>query len=370
MEHMLYQRVFRPLLYLLPPDVIHPIVATGSELAARTPGLGHALRKYYRITDPVLRTTVDGVAYENPVGLSAGFDKDGENLHFAETFGFGFAEVGSITGRPYRGNPKPWARRMVRNESLVVNYGLRSQGVARVAQRLEQTHVRMPYGVSVAKSNQPDCVGAEAIADYVHVYTRLKDLGSYATINLSCPNTADGTPFSEPAELEPLLNALATAREKYAVTKPTYLKVNPDIEREKLDRIIELVQQYNMRGLVIGNLIKDKQKAHTLLDYPEDHNESWPGGISGKPVRNLSTECIRYVYGKTRGQLTIIGTGGIFTGDHAYEKVRAGASLVQLITGFIFGGPATVRNINKRLLELLERDGFTSIQQAVGADHR
>lgn len=366
---MLYKHLIRPVLYRFQPDTIHPIVATGSELAARTPLLGLALRKYFRVSNPALHVTVDGVEYENPVGLSAGFDKDGQNLHFAETFGFGFEEVGSITGREYHGNPKPWARRMVRNESLVVNYGLKSQGVDRVAQRLERTRVAMPYGISVAKSNQPDCIGAEAIADYVKVYTRTKHLGRYATINLSCPNTADGTPFSEPEALEPLLQALRAAREQHNITKPTYLKINPDIEREKLDRIIDLVQHYNMQGFVIGNLIKDKQRAHALLDYPEDHNLDWPGGISGKPVRNLSTEVIRYVYAKTNGKLTIIGTGGIFTGDHAYEKIRAGASLVQLITGFIFGGPATIRNINRRLLALLQRDGFARIQEAIGAEH-
>jgi dihydroorotate dehydrogenase len=367
---MLYRHLIRPILYCFKPDTIHAIVATGSEIAARTPMLGPALRRYYRVDDPALQTTVNGVTYPNPVGLSAGFDKDGQNLHFAETFGFGFEEVGSITGRPYRGNPKPWARRMVRNESLVVNYGLKSQGVERVAQRLERTHVTMPYGVSVAKTNLPDCYGNAAIADYVNVYTRLKNLGAYATINLSCPNTADGTPFSEPEMLEPLLKALTEAREQHAIRKPTYLKINPDIQREKLDRIVDLVLQYKLQGLVIGNLIKDKSRAHALLEYPNEHDLNWPGGISGKPVRSLSTETIRYVFAKTQGKLTIIGVGGIFTGDHAYEKIRAGASLVQLITGFIFGGPATIRIINKRLLELLRRDGFTNIRQAVGVDHK
>lgn len=367
---MLYRFLIRPILYRFQPDTIHPIVAGGSEFVARVPLVGPLLRQCYRVDDPALHTTVDGVSYANPVGLSAGFDKDGEFLHFENTFGFGFAEIGSITGRAYGGNPKPWARRMVRNDSLVVNYGLKSQGVERVAQRLERTHVAMPYGVSVAKSNLPDCSGDAAIADYVKVYVRTKDLGQYATINLSCPNTADGTPFSEPALLEPLLRALAEAREQHAIRKPTYLKINPDIQREKLDRIIDLMQQYKLQGLVIGNLIKDKQRAHALLDYPNDHNLNWPGGISGKPVRSLSTETIRYVYGKTKGSLTIIGTGGIFTGDHAYEKIRAGANLVQLITGFIFGGPATIRTINKRLIVLLQRDGFSSIQQAVGVENR
>ncbi len=367
--NMLYQHLIRPILYTFSPDTIHPIVAGGSELLSRIPGIGHALRSYFRVDQPALRTTVNGVTYPNPVGLSAGFDKDGEFLHFEDTFGFGFAEIGSITGQAYSGNPKPWVRRLVRSKSLVVNYGLKSQGVERVAQRLERTRVSMPFGVSVAKSNLPECMGANAIADYVKVYVRTKNLGAYATINLSCPNTPDGTPFSDPAALEPLLISLAAARTKHTIGKPTYLKINPDIDRGKLDKILELVTKYALQGLVIGNLFKDRDRARAMLDHPTEHDPAWPGGISGKPVRNLSTDTIRYVYGKTHGAMTIIGTGGIFTGDHAYEKIRAGASLVQLITGFIFGGPTTIRTINKRLLELLQRDGFSNIHQAIGAEH-
>lgn len=367
---MFYKHLIRPILYRFSPDTIHPIVAGGSELVARIPGIRGALRSYLRVEDPALRTTVDGVNYPNPVGLSAGFDKDGEFLHFEDTFGFGFAEIGSITGQAYSGNPKPWVRRLVRSKSLVVNYGLKSQGVEHVAQRLERTQVNMPYGVSVAKSNLPECMGQAAIADYTQVYIRTKNLGAYATINLSCPNTPDGTPFSDPIVLEPLLKSLADARATYNITKPTYLKINPDIDRSKLDTILELVKKYELQGLVIGNLFKDRDRARAMLEHPTEHDPAWPGGLSGKPVRALSTDTIRYAYSKKNGKMTIIGTGGIFTGDHAYEKIRAGASLVQLITGFIFGGPTTIRNINKRLLELLQRDGFTSVSQAVGTDHK
>ncbi len=366
----LYTKIIRPILYRFSPDTIHPIVATGSELAARTPVVGHTLRRVLRVQSPALRTTVDGVQYENPIGLSAGFDKDGKNLHFAYTFGFGFMEVGSVTKRPYRGNPKPWARRLVHNESLVVNYGLKSQGVHRVAQRLAQTHVPMPYGVSIAKSNQPDCIGQVAITDYVDTYIQLKEVGAYATINLSCPNTADGTPFSNPQALEPLLHALHAAREQHGITKPTYLKISPETSDAELERIIALTERYGMQGLVIGNLLKDKERARALLPRPQEYNPAWPGSLSGAPIRNLATDCIRRAYQRTQGKLTIIGTGGIFTGDHAYEKIRAGANLVQLITGFIFGGPTTIRNVNRQLLELLKRDGFSNVSQAVGADYR
>ncbi|MEK7570298.1 MAG: quinone-dependent dihydroorotate dehydrogenase [Patescibacteria group bacterium] len=366
----LYTRVIRPLLYRVPPDTIHPIVAGGSELVSRIPGVKNVLRAYFRVDEPPLAVTVNGIHFPNPVGLSAGFDKDGEFLHFEEVFGFGFAEIGSISRQPYVGNPKPWVRRMVRNKSLVVNYGLKSQGMDRVFDRMQNTHVQIPIGISLVKSNHPDCFGERAIADYIAVYEKFANVGDYYTLNLSCPNTPDGTPFTEPQALETLLTAIHAARQQHGITKPTFLKINPDISNEHLAAIVALAIRYDMEGLVIGNLIKDKTKARALLDFPEDHQPEWPGSLSGKPVRDLSTETIRQAYQLANGKLTLIGTGGIFTGDHAYAKIRAGASLVQLITGFIFGGPTTIRNINKRLLELLRRDGFRNISQAVGADHK
>ena len=365
-----YRRIIRPVLYRFSPDTIHPVVAGGSEFVSKIPGVRHALRSYFRVDEAALHVTVNDITFPNPVGLSAGFDKDGEFLHFEETFGFGFAEIGSISRQPYVGNPKPWVRRLVKNKSLVVNYGLRSQGMDRVYDRLRHVHVGIPMGISVVKTNHPDCFGEQAVADYVAVYEKFADIGDYYTLNLSCPNTPDGTPFTEPKALETLLKAIREARQRRAISKPTYLKINPDISDGTLEIIIGLTIDYGMQGLIVGNLIKDKLKARALLDFPEEHNPTWPGGLSGKPVRDLSTSTLRRAYGLSRGRLTLIGTGGIFTGDHAYAKIRAGANLVQLITGFIFGGPATIRNINKRLLELLRRDGFANISQAVGADHK
>jgi dihydroorotate dehydrogenase len=363
---MIYSHLIRPILYSIPADTIHPIVAGGGEFVAKIPLIGPALTNYYRINNPALKVQVLGVNFPNPIGLSAGFDKDGKYLAFAHTFGFGFSEVGSITGEPYAGNPKPWTRRLVKNQALIINYGLKSQGAEKVYAGLRNKKPFIPFGISVAKTNRPDCVGEKAIADYVKVFKIFKDLGNYYTINLSCPNTADGIPFSEPEALEKLLVEIAKARTEIQSSKPIFLKINPDLEKNKINQVIELCYKFNIQGLVISNLIKDHQKAMTYLKYPEEYNPNWPGGLSGSAVRQISTDCIRYVYQKTQGSIKIIGVGGVFTGDDAYEKIKAGASLIELITGFIFNGPTTIRKINLRLLELLQKDGYTNISQAVG----
>ena len=367
---MLYKSIIRPLLFQVPPDIAHVLVANGAEAVSRIPLISHALRAYYQVNDPALRVNLGGLIFPNPIGLSAGFDKDGKFGHFAQTFGFGFTEIGSITGQPYAGNAGPWTRRLVRNESMVINYGLKSEGAERVWKRMRHLKLKIPFGISVAKTNDSACVGEAAIDDYGKVFDTFRDVGQYYTINLSCPNTPDGVPFSNPTFLEPLLSKLTIIRDRRNIRKPIFLKLNPDLDLTTYDAIITLAQRYNITGFVISNLFKNHAQAQAALQYPEDYNPTWPGSLSGKPVRNISTEKIRYVYAKTGGKMFIIGSGGIFTGDHAYEKIRAGASLVQLITGFIFNGPATIRMINKRLLKLLQRDGFTSISQAVGADHR
>ena len=365
---MIYNHLIRPILYKIPADTIHPIVAGGGELIAKIPLIGPALSNYYRVDNPALRVQLFGINFPNPIGLSAGFDKDGRYLDFAHTFGFGFSEIGSITGEAYVGNPKPWTRRLVKNQALVINYGLKSEGAEKIYSRLRNKKPFLPFGISVAKTNRVDCVGEKAIADYVKVFKTFKDIGSYYTINLSCPNTADGTPFSEPEILKRLLMEIDKARTEIHSSKPIFLKINPDLEKTKIDQIIELCHRFNIQGLVISNLIKDHQKAKTYLKYPEEYNPSWPGGLSGLAVRQISTECIRYVYQKTQGSIKIIGCGGVFTGDDAYEKIKAGASLIELITDFIFNGPATIRKINLRLLKLLKQDGLTNISQAVGQE--
>jgi dihydroorotate dehydrogenase len=362
----MYKTIIRPLLFLLSAETIHKLVATSGELVSHTPVIGDCLRAYFTVNDPVLRTKVAGISFSNPIGLSAGFDKNGEYLSFAEMFGFGFLEVGSITGFPYAGNVRPHARRLVKNESMVINYGLKSEGAEVIAGRLEKKRSRIPFGISAAKTNLPEFINEKAVGDYLYVYKRFQSIGSYDTLNISCPNTYDGTPFTDPKKLKNLLQGVQEIKRSMNITKPTFLKINPDLPLQSIDDILDLISEYHVDGIIIGNLLKERSSYVKRLRFPNEYNQTWPGGLSGVPTREVSTDIIRYVRKRMGQTLIIIGCGGVFSGDDAYEKIQAGASLVQLITGFIFNGPGAIRSINKRLATLLKRDGFSSVADAVG----
>lgn len=365
---MLYRNIIRPILFLIPPERIHLGLAKLGQFVASLPMIGFFLRSQLFIGDRRLTVRYKNITFFNPIGLAAGYDKDGISIRFNEMFGFGFMEVGSITALPYAGNPKPRLRRLPKNHSLIVSYGLKGDGADKVYHRLVGKKFRIPVGISVAKSNLPEITGQKAINDYVKVFEMFHNIGDYYTINISCPNTYDGMPFTDPEKLERLLQAITKSKIAKNISKPIFLKINPDLPHEIVDHIINLVQQYRIDGLVIGNLFKNTKQVTRLLKFSNEYNPEWPGSISGEPIRSVSTELIRYVYKKTNGQLFIIGCGGVFTGEDAYEKICAGASIIQLITGLIYNGPFIIRNINKRLIELLESDGYQSINQAIGKD--
>ena len=367
---MFYKKVIRPILFLFPPEAVHRFAAWWGNLVGSLPMVGLIIRRQLLVNDKRLQVTLKGMNFDNPIGLGAGFDKDGRYTHLAEMVGFGFMEIGSITSLPYEGNPKPRLRRMKKNNSIIVNYGLKGLGADKVHKHLENKSFKIPTGISVAKSNLPEVTGEKATDDYTNVFELFQNVGNYYTINVSCPNTYDGMPFTDPDKLEKLLSKLLSSKERNNIIKPIFLKINPDLEFNTIDNIISLVKKYNIDGIIIGNLFKDTKNAIKILEYPEEYNQDWPGSISGKPIRLISTEIIKYVYKKTNGSIFIIGCGGVFTGDDAYEKIRAGASLVQLVTGFIYNGPLAIRKINSRLLELIEKDGFNSIKEAIGVDNK
>jgi len=364
---MVYKKIIRPILFSIPPDTIHKIVAGSGEFTSRIPGVSSVVGRSLTVKNPILQTIVDGITFPNPVGLSAGFDKEGIYTGFIHMMGFGHMELGSITNHAYAGNPKPWIRRLPRNKSLVINYGLKSRGVGQFIRQLQKRKPYGPYGISIAKSNDAACVGQAGIEDVASTLRTVAPFGDWHTINLSCPNTSDGTTFMDPGQLDTLCKRLAEVRGEYGITKPWYLKINPDISTTHMDELIEIARRHDVRGFVIGNLMKDTQKAKRLLAFPEEYNEQWNGSLSGSVVREASNNLIQYTYQKTHGSLTIIGCGGIFTAKDAYEKISLGASVVQMITGFVYGGPATIRRINHGLVAMLRANGHTSIASLRGS---
>src|ERR1035437_8449239 len=300
-----------------------------------------------------LEQKILGINFKNPVGLSAGFDKNAVMIDIMPSLGFGFMEIGSITAKPYEGNPKPRLYRLLEAKSYRVNYGLKNLGAEILHNNLQNKTWSLPVGINIAKTNASETSDVnKGIEDYFFTYKTFQDVGSYFTINISCPNTCEEKPiFAEPQNLDLLLNKIFSIPK----TKPVFIKLSPDLGDIRLEEILEFCQKYPIDGFVCTNLTKIN-----LLNQPGK------GGFSGKIVGELSTQMIRKVYKFYGGKKVIIGVGGVFTAEDAYRKIKAGASLVELITGMIFEGPQAISEINLGLVKLLKADGYKNISEAVG----
>lgn len=356
-----YRRLAKPVFFRMDPEDAHDHAASLGRLISRLTLGKRFTRSLLDYADPVLETTVAGIRFPNPVGLAAGFDKNAHLWDILPDVGFGHIELGSITGLPCVGNPRPRLWRLPKSEALVVYYGLKNDGADVVSARLTGAKFRVPVGISAAKTNcRETCDPDAAIADYCHVIDKFRGIGDWLTVNISCPNAFGGEPFTDPRLLDRLL-----ARVDALVDKPVFLKLAVDLTRPQTDALLEVCGGHRVDGLICSNLTKNRAN-HRILDAAVPAS----GGISGKAVRHLADEQVRYVYSRTEGRYAIIGVGGIFTAQDAYRKIRLGASLVQLITGMIFRGPQMVGQVNRGLAALLKRDGFASVADAVGVDNR
>lgn len=366
-----FYRIFRPLIFLMEPEQAHYAlkrvgVILGSNSLTRV-----FTSLLFNYGHKSLHTTVDSVEYRNPIGLSAGFDKDGELTKIYPSLGFGLAELGSFTGEVCPGNPGKRLFRMVKSRAIVVWYGLNNQGAEKIAARLATADFgKLRVGINAAKSNiSPEFELEESIRDYLKTMTLFKDIGDYFTVNISCPNTQDGEPFVNRDNL----NALLTAINKNIRTltdKPIYVKLAADMTIEEINIIVDACVEYGIDGVVCTNLAKPQYNSeHLPEEYPTTKGllPKGKGAMSGLPLQRISTDVIRHVYRRTRGELTIIGVGGIFSAKDAYEKITSGASLCHLITTMIFDGPQNINEINRGLVKLLKSDGFSSISEAVGS---
>ncbi len=305
--------------------------------------------------------------FTNPLGLAAGFDKDGVAAECWPLMGFGFAELGTVTCHSQPGNPKPRLFRLPQDQAALNRMGFNNRGSAALAQRLADMPLaaNFPRGINLGKSKVTPL--ENAAKDYLQSFQRLQRLGSYFVVNVSSPNTPGLRSLQARAQLEPILATLQTANEQQ---KPLLIKIAPDLAWEDIDDILELAQQHHLAGIIATNTTIAKDHLITKrLDATGTLVTEEAGGISGAPVRQRATEVIRYIYKKTNGQLPIIGVGGIFTADDAWEKITAGASLLQVYTGWIYEGPWMVKNVLKGLLKKLDERGLENIQEAIGLDN-
>lgn len=365
-------RAARPAIFLMDPENAHYSMKRIGVLLGSNPITRFLTGLVYDYGHQSLNTTVDGVEYRNPVGLSAGFDKDGELTKIYPSIGFGLAELGSFTGEVCPGNPGKRLFRMVKSKSIVVWYGLNNQGAEKISSRLANADFgRLRVGINAAKSNiTPEFVLQDAIDDYLKTLTHFADIGDYFTINISCPNTQDGEPFVDQHNLDTLLSQVNEKIRPLAPNKPIYVKLAADMEVDEINTIVDACVEHGMEGVVLTNLAKPQfNTEHRPEEYPTTKGllPAGKGAMSGLPLQRISTDVVRHVYRRTRGKLTIIGVGGVMSAKDAYEKITSGANLLHMITTMIFDGPQNISEINRGLVKLLKQDGFNSIEEAVGS---
>uniref|UniRef100_UPI0037E9237D dihydroorotate dehydrogenase (quinone), mitochondrial n=1 Tax=Semicossyphus pulcher TaxID=241346 RepID=UPI0037E9237D len=342
---------------------------TAHVLAVKIIGLG--LVPLNRYQDPAsLEVNVLGLKFKNPIGIAAGFDKHGEAVDGLYKVGFGFVEVGTITPKPQEGNPKPRVFRLTADHAVINRYGFNSCGLADAQQRLtarvdtQQQHSKagLPLGINLGKNK----LSQDAGADYLKGVRVLGPLADYLVVNVSSPNTPGLRDLQGKAELRQLLHTVLKERDALqGVCKPPVLvKIAPDLTAQDKQDIADVVAELGVDGLMVTN---------TTVSRPEtlqDPNKCEVGGLSGQPLKDLSTSTVREMYNLTKGKVPIVGIGGVASGQDAMDKIRAGASLVQLYTALTFQGPPVVTKIKRELEQLLKEQGFSSVSEAVGADHR
>jgi dihydroorotate dehydrogenase subfamily 2 len=360
----MYEKILKPIFFRFDPERAHDFFTAigewlGSFWLGRT-----VVRMACHYENPMLETDVRGVHFKNPIGLGAGYDKDVRLTHIMPAVGFGFMEVGAITHLPYKGNDGLWLARLPADQSLVVHYGLKNRGASAINDKLNHLKFQIPVGVNIAKTNSAEIKGDASVKDYVAAYRILAPRFAYVTLNVSCPNAQDGFMFQEPHALDGLLAAIVQEK-KYG---PVFLKISSHLSTKEIDDILAVVEKYPfVDGFIVANLMK-RRELYAFKSSAEQLNKIPDGGISGRPMKQLSTDIIRHIYRATKEKYVLIGLGGVFTAEDAYEKIKAGASLVQMVTGLIYGGPLAVKRINKGLVKLLERDGFKHVNDAVGTE--
>lgn len=348
----------RPILHRLDPEQAHHLIL-------RTLRLGFA-RSAPEPDDPILTTRVFGLDFANPVGLAAGFDKDAEVMDAMLSFGFGFVEAGTVTPRQQPGNPKPRLFRLDEDKAVINRFGFNSAGLAAFKERLRRRRSRGSAGIVGANvGKNRDTV--DAAADYERGIEELTPFADYLVVNISSPNTPGLRSLQQRKEIEALLGRALAARGRAARgdrPPPLMAKVGPDLSDEEVSDIAEAALASGVDGLIVGN---------TTVERPvglKSSHRTEMGGLSGRPLKMRADECLTSMYRHAGGRVPIVGCGGIESGDDAYAKIRAGASLVQLYSALVFEGPGLVSRVKRELAARLRADGFASLGNAVGVDHR
>jgi dihydroorotate dehydrogenase len=343
-----YKLFIKPLFFLLPPEKAHYLTIFLLKLTLAIPVVNSIFKSLYKVKDDRLKRNLFGLTFENPVGLAAGFDKEGKYYEAMSSLGFGFIEVGTVTPKGQPGNPQPRLFRLPKDQALINRMGFNNEGMDALAERLKKKRPKnLIIGGNIGKNKATP--NENATDDYVLCFEKLFPLVDYFVVNVSSPNTPDLRALQDKEPLTKLLSTLQNLNHQKDKPKPILLKIAPDLTDSQLDDIIEIVRDTKIEGVIATNTTisrADLQESASRIEAIGG------GGLSGKPVKQRSTEVIRYLNTKSKGSFTIIGVGGISSPEDAIEKIEAGASLVQIYTGLIYEGPALVKRINQALLDL------------------
>jgi dihydroorotate dehydrogenase len=339
-------KIVRFFLFLFNPEFIHHILFKLIRFGAMIPGKMWAWRLMFKVSNSRLEREVFGLKFENPVGLAAGFDKDAKLFDELASFGFGFVEIGTVTPLPQEGNPKPRLFRLKEDSGIINRMGFNNQGLESVVARLRRKRSNIIIGGNIGKNKETP--NDKAVEDYEICFEKLFPFVDYFVVNVSSPNTPGLRDLQQKAPLTALLNRLQELNSQKEKRKPNLLKIAPDLTNEQLDDIIEIVADTKIDGVVATNTTIDRSGLKTDKTKVEAIGS---GGLSGQPIKARSTKVIEYLSVKSNKAFPIIGVGGIHSAEDAIEKLDAGATLVQVYTGFIYEGPSLIKRINKAILK-------------------
>ena len=377
-------RKLRPLFFSGDAETVHERMLSSVEMVSKITGVISFLRWQFREDLPVLHTKLFGKTVNNPIGLAAGFDKNGRIYPTLFALGFGFVEIGTVTPLPQAGNLKPRIFRLLEDQALVNRLGFNNQGIQKLAEKLDSvTKVNSPeeadsinqsseqhekfssgmLGINIGKNG--DTSLERAREDYVSALSALHPFADYFTINISSPNTEGLQRLQEKQMLRELLESVCSRRDKLDQNNirqtPLLIKLSPDLDGQGLHNCIRVIKEFPIQGVIATNTTLDRQQLKSSQKIEQ-------GGLSGKPLKERSTEVVRVLLQELENEVTIIGTGGVFSGADAYEKIRAGAAAVQIYTALIYEGPGLVKRVKQELAELLERDGINCVTDVIGID--
>ena len=342
--------IFKPYIFSLDPEVAH-------DLAIKSLKLNLLPKSIFRVNEEeLLETNLLNEKISNPIGLAAGFDKSAEVYNSLFKLGYGFIEVGTVTPKRQLGNPKPRIFRLEKDQALINRLGFNNNGSEIISKRIADNLPNGFLGINIGPNK--DTKNKEE--DYYICLSRLSSHAGYITINISSPNTEGLRNFHDQKELEKLLNGINKIKKDKNISKPIVVKLSPDISDNEISKIIELILKFKIDGIVISNTT-DSNRDNLL-----DEKKSESGGLSGKPLRDISTNLIKKFYNETRGKIQIIGVGGVDSGQAAFDKITAGANAVQLYTGMVYKGPGVVKDMKKELITILKKENLKNISAAIG----